>query len=174
VPGTLLTENSLDSLTELPFGLPGKIYRSPMPFGPYDSAEIIFEAYKSNNVSVVVVLAEEDECLQKAKRNLHAFYTQEGLEVIRCPIRDFSVPSLTDLQTTLNQTISHAGYGRNVAIHCSAGIGRTGLFAALLARVLLGFNGEEAIQWVRRYIDSAVETPEQRQFVISATVASPK
>lgn len=164
----------MDSLTELPFGLPGKIYRSPMPFGSYDAAGIIFEAYKSHNVSVVVVLAEDDECLQKAKRNLCTFYTQEGLEVIHSPIRDFSVPSLTDLQTGLNQTISHAKYGRNVAIHCSAGIGRTGLFAALLTRALLGLNGEEAIQWVRRYIEGAVETPEQRQFVISAAMTSPK
>ena len=167
-------ENAVYSLTELPFGLPGKIYRSPMPFGSYDSAGLIFEAYKSHNVSVVVVLAEDDECLQKAKRNLHAFYTQEGLEVVRSPIRDFSVPSCADLQTGLNQTISHAKYGRNVSIHCSAGVGRTGLFAALLARALLGLNGEKVIQWVRRYIEGAVETPEQRQFVISATVTSPK
>jgi hypothetical protein len=48
------------------------------------------------------------------------------------------------------------------------------LFAALLARALLGLSGEEAIQWIRRYIEGAVETTEQRQFVISATVASPK
>ena len=164
----------MSSLTELPLGLPGNIYRSPMPFGPYDSAGIIFEAYKSHHVAVVVVLAEDDECLQKAKRNLPAFYTREGLDVIHCPIRDFTAPSFTDLQTGLSQTISHAKYGRNVAIHCSAGIGRTGLFAALLARALLGLSGEEAIQWVRRYIEGAVETTEQRQFVISATVASPK
>jgi protein-tyrosine phosphatase len=164
-------ENRVDSLTELPFGLPGKIYRSPMPFGSYDSAGVIFEAYRSHNVSVVVVLAEDDECLQKAKRNLCAFYQQEGLEVIHSPIRDFSVPSFADFQTALRQTISHAKTGRNVAIHCSAGIGRTGLFAALLARALLGLNGEEAIQWVRRYIQGAVETPEQRQFVTSVTLA---
>jgi hypothetical protein len=103
---TPLMEHSVDSLTELPFGLPGKIYRSPMPFGPYDAAGIIFEAYKSHHVSVVVVLAENDECLQKAKRNLHAFYTEQGLEVICSPIRDFSVPSLTDLQMGLNQIIA--------------------------------------------------------------------
>jgi len=24
------------SLTALPFGFPGRIFRSPMPFGPYD------------------------------------------------------------------------------------------------------------------------------------------
>jgi len=29
-------------------------------------------------MGIVVVLAEDDECLQKAKRNLHAFYTEQG------------------------------------------------------------------------------------------------
>jgi hypothetical protein len=34
-----------------------------MPFGSFDSAGIIFPAYKAHKVSVVVVLAEEDEVL---------------------------------------------------------------------------------------------------------------
>ena len=51
-------------------------------------------------------------------------------------------------------------------IHCSAGIGRTGLFIAYLAKQCLSLSGHEALQWVRRYIPRAVETPEQQQLVL--------
>jgi hypothetical protein len=147
-------------LTELPFGLPGKLYRSPMPFDSYDSEGIIFQAYKSHNVSVVVVLAEDDECLQKAKRDLCAFYKQEALDVIHSPIRDFSVPSLTDLQTGLDLTISHAKDGRSVASLFRRDRAHRLVRCALASRALLALNEEEAIQWVRRYIEGAVEMPE--------------
>ena len=55
--------------------------------------------------------------------------------------------------------------GKNVAIHYSAGIGRTGLFMALLARKILGYPGEEAITWVRQYVPNAVETADQKDFL---------
>jgi len=46
-------------------------------------------------------------------------------------------------------------------------VGRTGLFAACLARRVLGLSGEDAIRWVRRFIPEAVETSEQWQMVIN-------
>src|SRR5262245_18604673 len=44
--------------------------------------------------------------------------------------------------------------------------GRTGLFTASLAKRCLGLSGAEALQWVRRFIPRAVETPEQQQLVL--------
>lgn len=153
-------------LTELPFGLAGRIFRSPMPFGIYDPREEVFNKYIQNGVSVIVLLAEDEECLEKAGRNLRCLYEEKGFTVIHLPIRDFSVPFYSDLVRAVNAVIAYAQTGRNIAIHCSAGIGRTGLFAALLAKQVLGFSGEEAIAWVRQYIPWAVETAEQRQLVV--------
>jgi hypothetical protein len=73
-------------LTESPYGLPGRIFRCPMPFSPYDP--------------------------------------------------------------------------------CYAGIGRTGLIAATMAKRLQGVSGEAAIAWVRRSIPRAVETPAQRRLLV--------
>ena len=80
-------------------------------------------------------------------------------------------PSVDEaLRAALDATVSEAQAGRHLAIHCSAGIGRTGLFAACLAKRLLNLPGESAIEWVRRHIADAIETSQQRDFVSSIIV----
>ena len=82
------------------------------------------------------------------------------------PIPDFSVPAKDDLEQTVQSTIAHAQAGQHIIIHCSAGIGRTGLFMAYLAKRCLGLSGAEVLRWVRRFIPHAVETPEQQRLVL--------
>ena len=156
-------------ITELPFGLPGRIFRSPMPFGTFDPEDLVYEAYRDHNISVVVLLAEDHECEEKAGRDLKALYLQDGFSVLHLPTEDYGTPDPKDLRVTLDATVREAQSGSNVVIHCSAGIGRTGLFTACLAKKLLNLSGEQAIEWVRRHIEGAVESPEQRQFVMKET-----
>jgi protein-tyrosine phosphatase len=141
-----------------------------MPFGSYDQEGSIYTEFKRSHISAVVLLAEDEECLQKAGRNLRALYAKDGLMVIHLPISDCSIPGIQDLVQTLDQTIAHAKSGHHIVVHCSAGIGRTGLFAACLAKKVWSYTGDEALQWVRRYIPGAVETPEQQQFVKSQKI----
>jgi protein-tyrosine phosphatase len=137
-----------------------------MPFGLYDVEGEIVQLYRENDISVIVLLAEEVECLQKAKRNLYDFYLEQGFRVIHLPIADFNIPPIEELARAVNQTIEFARAGRNVAIHCSGGIGRTGAFAACMAKKLFSLPSDQAIAWVRRYITSALETVEQEQLVM--------
>ncbi len=51
-------------LTELPFEQRGRIYRSPMPFGKYDPEGLIYQTYRRNSISMIVLLAEEEECIK--------------------------------------------------------------------------------------------------------------
>lgn len=152
-------------LTELPFGLQGSIFGSPMPFGSSDVEGQIYSSYIRQGITVVVMLCDDAECLKKANRNLRDLYSKDGLQVLYMPISDCNIPKKEDLKFFQAKTLAYASAGENVAIHCSAGIGRTGLFAACLARKVFGVSGKEAIQWVRRYISGAVETTAQQDFV---------
>ena len=86
--------------------------------------------------------------------------------MVYLPIPDFGVPARTDLEQAIQHTLAHAQAGRHIVVHCSAGLGRTGLFLASLARRALGLSGAEAIQWVRHCLPHAVETPEQQRLLL--------
>jgi protein-tyrosine phosphatase len=137
-----------------------------MPFGPYDLHSEVYDRFRAEQIAVVVLLASDEECLQKAGRNLRALYLEEGFRVLYLPIPDFGVPTKADLERAVQHTIAYVQAGQHIAIHCSAGIGRTGLFMAYLAKRVLGVSGEEALQWVRHYIPRAVETPEQQRLLL--------
>jgi len=155
------------SLTELPFHLPGRIFRSPMPFSVYDPRGDSLLQFKREKGSLIVLLAEEEECMERTGRNLKSLYLQEGFQVIHLPIPDFDVPLKEDLEEAVKKTLKQAQAGQNIVIHCHAGLGRTGLFVAYVAKQVLGLSSEEAIHWTRKYIPNALDTDEQRKWVMN-------
>lgn len=156
----------MSGLTPLPFGLPGQIYRSPMPFGAFDPGRSLLRAYHRAEIDTVVMLTAPGEDLERAGRDLKDVYTQEGMQVIHFPIVDFDVPADSRAMShAIDQVIALAQEGSNVAVHCFAGQGRTGMFVALLARRILNLGGPEAIAWTRNHFP-AIETEEQAQVVL--------
>lgn len=152
--------------SELPFGAPGHIFRSPTP-GSYmfDPQDKVLALYLANKIDIVVVLNSEEEHLRYTGKDLLKRYTQAGFRVIYAPVPDFSAPELGHWDQALQAAVSAVQAGENLAIHCHAGIGRTGIFAALMAHDLLGTNAEESITWVRKYIPYAIDTDYQKRFV---------
>jgi atypical dual specificity phosphatase len=153
-------------LTEMPFGLPGRIFRSPMPFSPYDPCGNALDVFRQQAISLIVLLAETGECYYVTGQDLSALYLQAGFHVLHLPIPDGGVPSRDELAGLVTAIIQHAQAGQHTVIHCYAGIGRTGLVLAAMAKRLLGLSGEAAIAWVRRSIPGAVETPAQRVLLL--------
>ena len=153
-------------LTEIPLGLPGRIYRSPMPFSPYDRLGQVWSCYWQKGIKLVVVLAERQEYLVHARRDLPRFYCKEGLESIHFPIPDYHVPEDPEaLDGLITDLLYRLGKQERIAVHCMAGIGRTGTLLACLAKRHLDLDGQQAIDWVRQFIPEALENAQQDQFV---------
>ena len=138
-----------------------------MPFSVYDPQGDSLFQFEREKGSLIVLLAEEEECVIRTGLNLKSLYLSQGFQVLHLPIPDFNVPSKEDLEEAIKKTVEHAQVGKNILIHCHAGLGRTGLFVAFLAKRVLGLSGEEAIHWTRQYIPHALETDGQNQMVIN-------
>lgn len=152
-------------MVSLPFDFPGVIYRSPMPFGPFDRSGL-WEDYQRKGIELVVVLTEPQEYLVHASRNLPELYRSSSMEVLHLPVPDFGVPADKKAwETGLETVVTAASQGNNTAVHCLAGLGRTGTFLACLAVKSEGFSAGEAIRWVRKAVPGSLENPAQEEFV---------
>ena len=159
-------------LTLLPYNLAGKIYRSPMPFSQmFDPDYQVFALYQQHNIRHAVMLPPEHELLRWTGFDLLKYYADNGIDPIHVPVEDFSTPPYGAFDAAILQVIQLAKQGENLVIHCHAGIGRTGMFAACLARELWGWDGARATAWIRQYIPNAVETDFQVRFVEEYTIS---
>ena len=123
------------------------------------------QEYKRKDVALVVMLTSDQESLRVTGYDLRSKYETDGFEVLYLPIPDFSVPEIEELDKAVTDVLNHVRKGDSVAIHCHAGIGRTGMILACLAKRGMGYSSDEALRWVREFIPGAVEVSEQEQLV---------
>ncbi len=109
---------------------------------------------KRQGVDVLVSLLTEDEVDELELQEEAAWCEEKGIEFISFPIPDRGVPPDDNafrhfLQTLLDRLAD----GKSVAIHCFAGIGRSGLVAAgvLIAQGLAWKEAVRAISLARQW-----------------------
>jgi protein-tyrosine phosphatase len=120
---------------------------------------------KSVPVTSIICLASDDEISQKSP----SYSDSIGSETVPCerrslPIQDFGIPDNEDDFLHLCSDIAESlKVGKNVLIHCGAGIGRTGM-CAVLVLMRLRLPLQEALKHVRA-AGSNPETPAQHAFL---------
>ncbi len=87
-----------------------------------------------------------------------------GLMVFHEPIEDFAAPSQEQLDRCVSVIDRAHGQDMGVAVHCTAGRGRTGtvLAAWLVSR---GKDAQQAIDHIRRLRPGSIETEDQQEAI---------
>ena len=142
----------------------GELFVMPKPSSEWLADDVAY--YSSMNVSLVLSLmevGESYECgLQKEQDVLDSF----GIEFLNFQIKDRGLPNLVSFRKLIGELYEQIRDGANLAVHCRAGIGRSGVVACCLL-IEDGTDPQHAIDIVsaaRRI--SIPDTQEQYDFII--------
>ena len=133
-----------------------------------DSGQVLACAYPRNEAAFAS-LAQQGICvlinLQEREHD-PSLLARHGLTEVHLPVRDFTPPSPEQLDAGVEVITQALAEGKGVAVHCRAGLGRTG---TLLACYLVhkGLQAEEAIAQVRATRPGSVETLSQEAAVLA-------
>ncbi len=144
---------------------PGRLALAARPRGGDWLAEEMSE-WQREGVSTVVSLLTPEEEHDLALDNERPDAISQGMHFTSFPIPDREVPaSHTGMSKLLDELNGELEAGRNIALHCRQGIGRTGLVAACLL-IGKGAEPEEAVDWLSAARGVSIpETVEQRRWL---------
>ena len=130
-------------------------------------------AWRQADLDVIVSLLENDEAGHLDLLDERRAAEDQALRFISFPIPDRGVPaSLQEAVSLIGEVTAELEGGKNVAVHCRQGIGRSGLIAAG-ALIASGTSPREAMNIVSSARGISVpETTEQRQWTEQLASAS--
>jgi atypical dual specificity phosphatase len=115
-----------------------------------------FAWLRTQGIEVLVSLTED--------RPRRDWAEDAGLLVFHEPLEDMEAPSPEQLDRAVSAVLRATEKNMPVAVHCTAGLGRTGVVLAGYF-VAKGLTAENAVARVRRLRPGSVETEEQEKAV---------
>jgi protein-tyrosine phosphatase len=152
------------SCVRITLDVKGSLYVSPMPYGPYDPGNALLKLYRQRKIGFAIMLVTDAELEKKAKRDLLAIYAKNNIQPIRFPIADYTGPELHAFSKVVDQVAGYLRAGANMAVHCNAGVGRTGVMTSCIVRDVTQLPAKEAIAYVRKHMQTNM-TDEQIRLV---------
>ncbi len=135
------------------FVIPGKLAGSGRP-GGYGDPRADLAWLARQGIGAVVTLTEEP--LDPAALR------DAGLKSLHLPVQDFRAPRMTQMRRFVSFVEECFAQDLAVAVHCGAGMGRTGTMLACYL-VSTGMDPETAARTVRRMRPGSIETGEQME-----------
>lgn len=130
-----------------------------------DLATDVARLRDAERVDAFVLLIEDHELARLKITGLPAAMAAAGIELIRFPVLDGSVPRDRDaFRALLDGLLARLARGSRIVVACRGGLGRTGTLVGCLLRDG-GLSGTDAIQLTRDTRRRTIEWAIQEQFV---------
>lgn len=128
--------------------------------GRYKALREFVDQCRSEAIDEVVCLVDEKEIEKKSPEYAAALKAgQFPLAMTQIPVLDYGVPDdVNEFVTSAQEVVEKLRRGRNLVIHCAAGVGRTGMFAILVLH-----EAGESIAAARAAVQRAGSKPENEE-----------
>src|ERR1041385_2798885 len=101
-------------------------------------------ALRKSNARTVVILNDDDEVQKEPFAGELNYLKQEGIEVIRIPVKLGGYPTTDQVKQFLNVTNDRGKWP--ILVHCAQGVRRTGMMVAAYQESILGYDDDKAKQ----------------------------
>lgn len=127
-------------------------------------AEVDLSEFKKKRIDIVVSLLEKEELKTLNMLSLFELIKKHKFIHYYFPIEDKSVPkNKVQLYRLLDDLCDEIHKNKKILLHCNAGLGRSGLIAALICKKL-GIS-ENPISYIREHRPGCIETKDQEKMI---------
>jgi protein-tyrosine phosphatase len=123
----------------------GSLYVMPRPNSEWLREDIKY--FKNMGVNLVVSHLEISEEKELGLSKEGEILNEHGIDFVSYPIKDRNLPNIDDFREFVEDIYDRLKNGENVAIHCRAGIGRTGVMSSCLL-IKDGYESDIAMDMV--------------------------
>lgn len=144
---------------------PGSLFIMPKPSGEWLDDDVAH--YRSMGANTIISMLEAAEVEELSLQNERIACENNQLNFINFPIQDRGLPDRESFKKLIGIVTDRLRKNEGVAVHCRAGIGRSGMLVCCALAKFLG-SAEDAMDVVSRSRGVEVpDTEEQRDFIVS-------